>query len=106
GTTVTCTVAPSGKIRLSGHVSQVNGPHFDVGGEIDSKGGDVTISAGAAPDGSAIELGPLSCRIDVRFVIAGTIWANFDCSPDSDAAACAVRGTFVFESCTSETDAG
>jgi hypothetical protein len=106
GTTLTCTVATSGRIRLRGHVSQTNGPRFGVDGEIDSKGGDVTISAGAARDGSAIELGPISCRTDVRFVASGTIWANFDCAPDSDAATCTAHGTFVFEGCTRDTDAG
>jgi hypothetical protein len=107
GTTLTCLVAPSNQIRLRGHVSQANGTHFDVDGDIDSKGGTVTISAGAAADGSAIELAPTPCRVtDVEFVVPGSIWANFECGPAGDAATCAVRGTFVFESCSREVDAG
>jgi hypothetical protein len=107
GTTLTCVVAPSNQIRLRGHVLQANGAHFDVDGDIDSTGGAVTISAGAAPDGGAIVLEPTSCRVtSVEFLVPGSIWANFDCGPPGDAATCAVRGTFVFERCVKEADAG
>jgi hypothetical protein len=107
GTTLTCVVAPSNQIRLRGHVSQTDGTHFDVDGDIDSKGGTVTISAGTPPDGGAFELEPASCRVtDVEFVVPGSIWAKFDCGPEGDASTCAVRGTFVFENCAKETDAG
>lgn len=107
GTTLTCVVAPSNQIRLSGHVSQTDGTHFDVEGDIDSTGGTVTISAGASSDGGASELEPTSCRVTkVEFVAPGSIWANFDCGPSGDASTCAVRGTFVFESCLREADGG
>ncbi len=107
GTTLTCVVAPSNQIRLQGHVSQTNGPRFDVAGNIDSTGGTVTISAGSPSDGGAIELEPTPCRVTkVEFLAPGTIWANFDCAPGGDAGSCAARGTFVFESCVKEADAG
>jgi hypothetical protein len=107
GTTLTCTVSPSGKVRLHGRVSQSNGTHFEVDGDIDASGGPVTISARAASDGGAITLEPTACRVTkVEFLIPGSIWANFDCAPSSDASTCAARGTFVFENCVKDADAG
>jgi hypothetical protein len=107
GTTLTCVVAPSSRVHVGAHLSQANGAHFDVDGDIDASGGTVTISAGAAPDGGTVEVGPTTCRVtDVQFLVLGSVWASFDCAPDGDAAACAARGTFVFESCSREVDAG
>jgi len=106
GTTLTCAVVWSSKVRVRGHLSLASGAHFEVDGDIEASGGTATISAGAAPDGSAVELQPTPCRIDVEVLAPGTIWANFDCGPANDAATCAARGTFVFESCARESDAG
>jgi hypothetical protein len=109
GTTIVCTVAPTNSFHVRAHLTQANGTHFDVEGDIDSSGGTVTLSAGTAgaPDAGAIELGPVSCRVtEVLFLWPGTVSANFDCAPSTDASVCAARGTFVFENCARETDAG
>lgn len=109
GTTITCTVAPTQSFHVRAHLSQSNGTHFDVEGDVDSSGGTVTLSAGTAgaSDAGTAEIGPTSCRVTtVPYLWPGTISADFECTSISDASTCAVRGTFVFENCEKGTDGG
>jgi hypothetical protein len=107
GTTLACVVILSSKVRVIGRVSSASGAHFEVSGDIERSGGSVTVSAGARSDGSMAELEPTTCTVTkVQFLVAGGIWADFDCSPGGDAGGCAARGTFVFERCLKEADAG
>jgi hypothetical protein len=101
---LTCTVAFSTKFEVKAHVAWKGGVVFDIDGEVGGGGGTVTLSASASLEGSFVSFGPAPCRItSIPFILPGTIWATFDCSADSDAGACAVRGTFVFEGCNTET---